>query len=470
MLNNKGLSVHFRAQLKGFESIQEMGEKIYAFQCIYCLEKFDIISPNLEDRLLFHYYNLHGDNKPELIVEPITTSFIDGEEYIEQQDTKDKVEEEYSRPLTEELEDTSEFEVLADGSEYIKYYRTDQIDSIICEKVEEVEYLDEALDFLRLEKPMTVTEPIVYEGDVEELFLNEGDDNFLAEQQITSEKEPKKLGSNLIGCVRKIYTNKSFFEKLTNNKSSTSILDEELENMIRTVEDGSYECTFCAKLFKVRSKLKEHLLYHYPPQHQCTICQKTFYRARNWRYHMTKHSDTEIGMPSLKPRKMPDLNKCYYGLPNSGDPSKPWKCSSCEKMFTSPSSLKAHYDRHHTISKRKDFICHICGKNLSNKMALNDHLKVHEGIKDFECDICGLRFAHKNMVRVHMIRHKTENSYKCDICPATYKSWRSLDYHKKRHSGGGNLSCEFCGKKFILSIHLKYHRSMHTGKFITALV
>ena len=235
--------------------------------------------------------------------------------------------------------------------------------------------------------------------------------------------------------------------------------------MIKTVEDGKFVCLFCDKLFMVRSKLKEHLLHHYPPQHQCGMCGKTFYRARSLRYHMTKHDGT-----SPKPRKMPDLNKCYYGLPNSSDPSKPWKCISCEKTFTSPISLKAHYDRHHKVSERKDFICHICGKNLCHRMALNDHLKVHAGVKEFECDICGLRFVHKNMLRVHMIRHKTENSYKCDICPATYKTWNSLDYHKKSHSGGGNLSCEFCGKKFIMSIHLKYHRSMHTGMFKTALI
>ena len=68
---------------------------------------------------------------------------------------------------------------------------------------------------------------------------------------------------------------------------------------------------------------------------------------------------------------------------------------------------------------QKYYPCKMCGKMLSTKSGLHNHLKSHEPPK-FTCSVCCQKFTHKH----HLVRHlKLVHSLtKCFHCLKTYPS------------------------------------------------
>ena len=78
-------------------------------------------------------------------------------------------------------------------------------------------------------------------------------------------------------------------------------------------------------------------------------------------------------------------------------------------MFNDQSALNAHYDTAHGKTSRAKrgegtHACDVCGKMISDKSWLKQHMAIVHGVGDvktFECDICSRTFNRK----VNLVRH-----------------------------------------------------------------
>ena len=84
---------------------------------------------------------------------------------------------------------------------------------------------------------------------------------------------------------------------------------------------------------------------------------------------------------------------------------------------------------------QKNFICDICQKTLTQKVTLNQHLKVHPGEKPHQCESCEKSFSQKAHLKRHMTVHTGEKTYSCEGCGNSYTRNDKLHEHKKKCYG-----------------------------------
>ncbi|KAK6186965.1 hypothetical protein SNE40_006220 [Patella caerulea] len=95
------------------------------------------------------------------------------------------------------------------------------------------------------------------------------------------------------------------------------------------------------------------------------------------------------------------------------------ECAVCFRPFDCHKSLQVHMKIHSCnnplTSESSDFMCEICGMNLSTNDSLVKHLRRHTGEKLFVCDICGAAFSDKFALTKHSVTHSREKNH-CEIC------------------------------------------------------
>lgn len=128
-------------------------------------------------------------------------------------------------------------------------------------------------------------------------------------------------------------------------------------------------------------------------------------------------------------------------------------CKECDKMFKYPDSLVTHNKQIHVAplvtvtvtntsttspqQRKYEYVCPICGRKFSSKLALNDH----------ERSKCG-----------------DSPVYKCNVCDKSYHSAGSLKTHSTVHTGELPHLCKFCGKAFRTQGQVKVHERKHNGE------
>ena len=130
----------------------------------------------------------------------------------------------------------------------------------------------------------------------------------------------------------------------------------------------------------------------------------------------------------------------------------------------------------------KSFRCLTCLKAFTRKTNLNNHAKIHTGLRPFNCLSCPKVFASKSDLRRHSISHRrrgtlgplktdlVEKPFKCDTCHKTYCHKSDLNRHKLRvHAGLRPYVCLECHKCFTQKSDLNRHSRLHmVGGSLTA--
>ena len=329
--------------LQGFLSSNTT--KIFAFQCVFCLEKFEI-GVNFEKRLLGHYFTNHHCKKetqdPAFEFCPIKVENIEVEELLE---------------LPNSVVESDE-KFMNDEDYYFSNY--DETESQNDEFIEEIESqskdFKEEVEF----KDMDLTARSV---KVKDKF---DDEFFICAHCDKRFKSKKALHSHILNA---------------HTPFSCSICGKECKHRIAFINhmkghNDRKKCDQCTRTFSTNKALTIHLTSHKQTnKFHCKTCGMTFGFEREKRAHELLHKCTKEG--------------------------NLYKCVACNKLKSSIKQIESHYDLVHSNTFR---ICFKCGKKFKNRNLLNYHTKtVHLGISNrFECEHCNQSFSSKAFIRQHM--------------------------------------------------------------------
>ncbi|KAF9412403.1 hypothetical protein HW555_009072 [Spodoptera exigua] len=140
------------------------------------------------------------------------------------------------------------------------------------------------------------------------------------------------------------------------------------------------------------------------------------------------------------------------------------KCPICSKVYTASSSYFYHMKYFHKGSREHE--CEVCGKKLTTKSSLTQHLAIHKGQYDLQCKVCDKKFKFKASLYIHEQIHNGKKVWSCNQCHRSFR-WRThLTRHMKRHSSEKNHVCATCGRGFNIRCDLLRHARTHTvGNF-----
>lgn len=139
------------------------------------------------------------------------------------------------------------------------------------------------------------------------------------------------------------------------------------------------------------------------------------------------------------------------------------KCHICEAAFASRYTLNAHIKRHAITEPL--FSCPYCGKGSKSKANLEQHIRIHTGVRPYSCDVCNAAFKHRSHLKVHMTIHTGEHPFVCNECGKTFRTNKQRTSHMSYvHNTVRNFACEICAKAFKTLKDLKIHSTLHTGE------
>ncbi|KAL3858922.1 hypothetical protein ACJMK2_009171 [Sinanodonta woodiana] len=254
-----------------------------------------------------------------------------------------------------------------------------------------------------------------------------------------------------------------------------------------------HKCPHCDFTTKWRRNIRHHLMTHTTDRpFSCDICGFSFKRYQDLRYHLYRHSDEkpikcdqcgfrcktnfELRCHQLKHSDVRQFRCSFPGCTQmtktKSDLTKHMKihtternqkCPECGKGFKTISAMKKHQQRVHT--DERPYQCHICQKTFKIRIALRNHIRLHEGYKPFKCEVCGKDFANKSNMQCHLKTHSTEDRpFRCPICPYGAKIAHHLLAHiGSEHGDSYAYFCELCKKPFKRYGQLQTHyKRMHS--------
>ncbi|XP_072129540.1 zinc finger protein Gfi-1-like [Mobula birostris] len=135
--------------------------------------------------------------------------------------------------------------------------------------------------------------------------------------------------------------------------------------------------------------------------------------------------------------------------------TRPFACDICGKTFGHAVSLEQHKTVH---SQERSFDCKICGKTFKRSSTLSTHLLIHSDTRPYPCQFCGKRFHQKSDMKKHTFIHTGEKPHKCQVCGKAFSQSSNLITHSRKHTGFKPFGCDLCGKGFQRKVDLRRHR------------
>uniref|UniRef100_A0A667X104 C2H2-type domain-containing protein n=1 Tax=Myripristis murdjan TaxID=586833 RepID=A0A667X104_9TELE len=196
------------------------------------------------------------------------------------------------------------------------------------------------------------------------------------------------------------------------------------------IDSCSKECRVCGKGFKVLSVFKEHVRTHTKP-FSCSTCEKVFSFKGNLKRHMMTHTG-----------------------------ERPYSCTTCDKTFIRHSHLKAHMMTH---TGEKPYSCTTCDKTFILHSLLKRHItEPQQQSRAPEHDSCSKEFSDMKKLQTYPGNHTGKEFLRCRVCGKGFKVLSVFKEHVRIHTK--LFSCSTCGKVFSFKGNLKRHMMIHTGE------
>ncbi|XP_077167833.1 hypermethylated in cancer 1 protein isoform X1 [Paroedura picta] len=194
--------------------------------------------------------------------------------------------------------------------------------------------------------------------------------------------------------------------------------------------DNLYVCIPCGKGFPSSEQLNAHVEAH---NEEDELYRKEAAEAA------AAAAAAGQGSPFLdKPLSAP----LPSGGPGGCDLLRPYRCSSCDKAYKDPATLRQH-EKTHWLTR--PYPCSICGKKFTQRGTMTRHMRSHLGLKPFACDACGMRFTRQYRLTEHMRIHSGEKPYECQVCGGKFAQQRNLLSHMKMHAAAAAAAAASTG-------------------------
>ncbi|XP_049881451.1 oocyte zinc finger protein XlCOF6-like [Pectinophora gossypiella] len=198
-------------------------------------------------------------------------------------------------------------------------------------------------------------------------------------------------------------------------------------------------------------------------QFKCSGCDKLY---SSW-YSLKSHCQSQHKIPPVVECKcgitLKSKSSMYKHIQDHKTPST-LQCDICSKVMKTEAALETHRLKHVPKSARK-FNCSTCDKVFNYKEALRSHEKSHIPIEErkvFNCDICHLKFTSRSAVTSHKrVVHEKVKSYVCDLCGYACGTNGELRQHRAIHSDEKPFACGKCSKSFKTYSNMKTHMDTH---------
>ncbi|XP_030048162.1 zinc finger protein 366 [Microcaecilia unicolor] len=192
---------------------------------------------------------------------------------------------------------------------------------------------------------------------------------------------------------------------------------------------------------------------------KCSMCEKSYTSKYNLVTHILGHS-------GIKPHACTQCGKLFKQLSHlhthmlTHQGTRPHKCQVCHKAFTQTSHLKRHLMQHSDV---KPYNCRICGRGFAYPSELKAHELKHESGRENICVECGLDFPTLAQLKRHLTSHRGPIQYNCTECDKTFQYPSQLQNHMMKHKDIRPYICTECGMEFVQPHHLKQHSLTHKG-------
>ncbi|XP_041849478.1 gastrula zinc finger protein XlCGF8.2DB-like [Melanotaenia boesemani] len=236
-------------------------------------------------------------------------------------------------------------------------------------------------------------------------------------------------------------------EKLSTSQEIEEVLKEEGNNIMvtSTFEDVSEQETSCDQLYclSTQSQTQEGRA----PADSGSAADLEINPVKSC--HRNRSQSNNMANATTETQFEPDIS------------TKQGQCDICGKGFRYKYSLEQHYRIHTGV---KPFKCKICGKGFTQNGNMQSHMRTHTGEKLYSCGTCGKRFAYTCNLNVHRRTHTGEKLYSCKVCGKSFTQNSNLLSHMRSHTGEKPFLCGTCGKTFSLKNSLLVHVRIHTGE------
>ncbi|XP_058830507.1 transcription factor grauzone-like isoform X2 [Topomyia yanbarensis] len=213
-----------------------------------------------------------------------------------------------------------------------------------------------------------------------------------------------------------------------------------LDHISKHLDPGTFHCAICDRNYSCKDSLELHNMHQHLTEDKkpfkCSKCSKSFAKDYQLTCHMVLHVKVE--------------------------------CPECGKILSNRITLKDHMSKMHIDPDQKRLVCDTCGKEFRSKQPFQRHVLLHKGIDQNsrqQCQLCKRWFVNKLGLKQHIKSQHTEagESFVCGVCGKVSPNKYALQQHQRVVHPAQQYACEFCEKKFKRAISLKEHRATHNG-------
>ena len=176
-----------------------------------------------------------------------------------------------------------------------------------------------------------------------------------------------------------------------------------------------YKCELCEFKTPIFSRLvNTHAKIHFDDRnYKCEQCDKAFKNSKQLKNHRRWHRVQATSVVTSPPN----------AIAAKATTTEIHRCLDCGSTFSQQKTLREHCCKKGETSLK----CSICEKLMSSKSSLKLHLLTHsDGEKRYKCQSCDYATNDHNAFRRHRMGHENRKMYECHFCP--YKSVQSVAY------------------------------------------